>query len=275
MPPRTPEGAALFERDGGFVVPTQIARGPWRRDALHGGAVAALLATALDLPGRTPVRTVFDLLGPVPNERLRLRTDAAEGGQRVQRQTVTLHAGDRLVARAQALGIRQIPLDVPAHERGLPDPFADVPPPELDRPRPQIGEAIGWEGFDSAAVSVRRLPTPSHPAGATCLYVNLLVPVIAGEPVAPLARAAAAADYASSDLNTVLSFDSWTFMNAELTLHLARVPQDSWVGVVSTALAGPDGGGLGMAALFDPAGRLGQCGQALVVEARERVVSTT
>ncbi|WP_030172122.1 hypothetical protein [Spirillospora albida] len=50
----TTDETALFERDGSRIVPRDRARGPWRRDALHGGAVAALLASAVDVPASAP-----------------------------------------------------------------------------------------------------------------------------------------------------------------------------------------------------------------------------
>src|SRR5262249_53704532 len=106
--------------------------------------------------------------------------------------------------------------------------------------------------------------------GVTRLYVNLLVPVVAGEPVHAISRAAAAADYASSNLGVRLPFEHWSFMNADLTLHMARVPADSWIGIESSELVAPNGSGLSHAALFDPKGRFGHSAQSLVVEPRAR-----
>jgi len=265
------DAGALYVRDGAHVVPTELARGPWRRDALHGGAVAALLASALDLPGRTPVRVTFDLLASVPMAPLRLLVSPAEGGQRVARQTVTLLAGDVEVARAQALAIRHVDLDLPATLRP-PDPFAGVAVPDLTRTRPKVRDLVGWTCFDSDAISARTLPV-ELPDYAMGIYVKLLVPVVAGEPTPSISRAAAAADYASSSLAGRMHFDSWSFMNADLTLHLSRVPADEWIGLAGTAVIDPNGSGLSVAQLFDPRGRLGQSIQSLVVESRARVGS--
>jgi hypothetical protein len=265
----TTDEAALFHRDGDLVVPTELARGPWRPDALHGGAVAALLASALDLPGRTPVRVTFDLLSSVPCAPLRLLVTSPEGGERVARQTVTLLHGDTEVATAQCLAIRHADLDLPPTPQP-PDPFDGVDVPDLTRTRPKVAEMVGWSCFDSDAISARTLPA-ELPAYAMGIYVKLLVPVIAGEPTPSISRAAAAADYASSSLAGGMSFDSWSFMNADLTLHLSRIPADDWIGLAGTAVIDPNGSGLSVAQLFDPNGRLGQSIQSLVVEARSRV----
>lgn len=260
---------ALYVRDGDLVVPTELARGPWRPDALHGGAVAALLASALDVPGRTPVRVTFDLLKSVPYSPLRLVVAPAEGGERVARQRVSLYDGEVEVATAQALAIRHVDLELPERPEP-PDPFAGVPVPDLTRTRPKVADMVGWTCFDSHAISARTLATelPNYAMG---IYVKLLVPVIAGEPTPSISRAAAAADYASSSLAGGMSFDAWSFMNADLTLHLSRVPADEWIGLAGTAVIDPNGSGLSVAQLFDPNGRLGQSIQSLVVESRVRV----
>ncbi|GAB3760998.1 thioesterase family protein [Nocardioides ginsengisegetis] len=265
----TAQARALFVRVGELVRPTELARGPWRPDALHGGAVAALLASALEVPGRTPVRVTFDLLRSVPYAPLRLVVTLPEGGERVVRQTVSLLSGNVEVATAQALAIRQVNLKLPSRPEP-PDPFAGAPVPDLTHTRPKVAEMVGWTCFDSDAISARTL-SAELPGNAKGIYIKLLVPVIAGEPTRSISRAAAAADYASSSLAGRMDFDSWSFMNADLTLHLSRIPADDWIGLAATGVIDPNGSGLSVAELFDPKGRLGQSIQSLVVEARTRV----
>jgi hypothetical protein len=263
--------AALFERDGSHVVPTDYARGPWRRDSLHGGAVAALLASAIDVPGCTPVRITFDLLAPVRTTPLTIQVTRPEGGRRVARQSIMLFAGDTPVASAQCVAVRRAELDLPESVADQRSPFADIPEPDLNRSRPEAAEAIGWECFDSRAVAVRMLRSPELGEHRVGLWISLLVPVVAGEPTPELARVAAAADYGSAATSMLLPFDRWSFMNAELSLHLSREPIGPWVGLVSTGVVQPNGCGLGAGALYDRSGPLGQSAQALVVEERERI----
>jgi len=261
---------ALFERDGPRIVPTGLARGPWRPDTLHGAAVAAVLACGIDVPGWTPVRVTFDLLAPIRSVPMTLSVTEAEGGKRVVRQTVTLLEGDTPVARAQCLAVRKAELELPEGATAHPDPFAGVPVPDLTRPKPNVSEAVGWESFDGGAVSLRSLKSPDLDGNSIGMWVSLLVPVIAGEPTPSLARAAVAADYASAATNTRLSFERWSFMNAELSLHVSREPVGPWVGLVSVGVVQPGGCGLSVGTLYDSGGRLGQSAQALVVEARSR-----
>ncbi len=263
-----PRDAALFERDGSRIVPTGYARGPWRRDALHGAAVAGLLACGIDVPGWTPARVTFDLLAPVPAVPMTLVTSVAEGGKRVVRQTVTLTADDVPVARAQCVAVRRAELDLPEGATEHPDPFAGAPVPDLSRPTPAARGVVPWDCFDSSSVSVRSLRSPELDGGGVGLWINLLVPVIAGEPTPAIARAAVAADHASAATNARLPFDRWSFMNAELSLHVSREPVGPWVGLVCSGVLQPNGCGLSVATLYDSGGRLGQSAQALVLEAR-------
>lgn len=207
-------------------------------------------------------------MAAVPCSPLRLEVGEPEGGSRVARQTISLYAGEDEVARAQCLAIRHVGVDLPPAVEP-PNPFDGLELPDLDRARPKVAEMVGWECFDSAGMCARTLKA-ELPEYATGVYVNLLVPVIAGEPTRPLSRAAAAADYASNHLANRLHFDRWSFMNADLTLHLSREPSDSWVGVVSTCVVDGNGAGLSVAQLFDEKGRLGQSIQSLVIEERTR-----
>ena len=260
---------ALFERDGAHLVPTMMARGPWRPDALHGAAVAALLAGALEIPARTLTRICVDLVASVPFAPLTLEVADADGGRRVGRRTVALLAGGVVVARAQGVAIRETHLDLPPATSEVPNPFAGVPVPDLSSPRQGIVEQVGWEGFDSTAVSLAYLRGDARPAHTVCQYVNLLVPVVAGEPISAVSRAAVAADFGSSHTYRRLPFADWTFMNADLTVSLVRPPADGWVGLACTSLAGAHGAGITMATLADEHGVLGQSSQSLLVEARE------
>jgi hypothetical protein len=69
-------------------VPTEHARGPWDVRSLHGGAPAALMATAFERvqPGaELPIaRLRFELLRPIPFAPLSISTQITRPGRRVQ-----------------------------------------------------------------------------------------------------------------------------------------------------------------------------------------------
>ena len=95
--------AALFVREGEHLVPTAFSVGPWRPDALHGSAVAALFGALLEEDGVTVARVTMDLLGAIRLRPLRVTMTEGGGGRRVRRRTATLHDGDKAVAQATAL----------------------------------------------------------------------------------------------------------------------------------------------------------------------------
>ena len=197
-----------------------------------------------------------------------LSVTAPEGGKRVVRQEITLLADGAPVASARCVAVRRGDLDLPEGATDHPDPFAGAAVPDLSTPTPGAREAVGWDCFDASAIRVHGLASPDVAEGSIGLWVNPLVPVIAGEETPAIARVAAAADYGSTATNARLPHDRWSFINTELTLHLSREPADSWFGLVATGVVQPVGAGLSVATIYDAAGRLGQSAQALVVEAR-------
>src|SRR4029077_12448173 len=138
---------ALFEQDGSRFLPTELARGPWTPEALHGGPPAALLARCAEhVPGgegTMVTRLTVELLRPVPVSPLAVETRVLRPGRKVQLVGASLHAGDVEVARATALRIRTL-------DRPLPTGIARPDPP----PGPERGVpgASAWsELIDYAA----------------------------------------------------------------------------------------------------------------------------
>lgn len=252
---------ALFVPDGDHLVPSVFAVGPWRPDALHGAAVAALFGAAFEREEGTLARVTMDMLATVPLETLRLVTEDEVGGRRVQRRTAALHAGSRVVAQAHAMYVAESPVE-------LPPPAGDVvgPPQEL-APLPE--RRTGWPGFESRAIALhtRRGAGESTMAG----WFRLLVPAIAGAPVTGIQMALAAADYTSGGTAMVLSLKRYTFMSIDLTLNLVRRPAGDWVGL-EAGRAALGGGGVGVAAsvLHDAQGALGHCTETQIIRALER-----
>jgi hypothetical protein len=95
----------------------------------------------------------------------------------------------------------------------------------------------------------------------------LKVPVIAGQDPSALQRTSAAADFGNG-VSRVLDFESHVFINPDLTVALARVPEGEWIGFdVITRLSGT-GFGQAESQVFDPAGPVGRAVQSLLVDER-------
>jgi acyl-coenzyme A thioesterase PaaI-like protein len=283
---------SVFLQTGeGRFTPTELARGPWDPRALHGGAPAALMTAALERlqPGaELPIaRLHFEFLRPVPLAPLELRTRIARPGRRVQTLEADLLAAgaddEQLVCRARALRILPIPDALPARALELVQARAD---PTL--PGPEDGHEVRFaldddqrRSFAATAMQMRFLQgrplkgglpeigdtDPHTPVGAATVWMRLRHPLLPGEPVSPLARVPAAADFGNG-VAAVLPFDEYLFINADLSIELDRRPEGEWIALDARTLLHPGGIGWAESVLHDARGPLGIARQALVVQPR-------
>ena len=259
-------GDALFLRDGNAFVPTELARGPWSPDALHGGPVAALLAglaEALPRPGPMhPARLTLDLLRPVPLAPLRGEARLLRPGRKVQLAEASLHSDGRELARATLLCVRSAELPLPEAHGG-----ASAPPPPGPETVPRTRPAwdTGAPAYHRDGVEHRVVRGAWGRPGPCTDWVRLQVPVVAGETPSPLQRVAAAADLGNG-ISAALPFGEWRFINPDLTIHLQRLPRGEWVCLDAATWPEGQGAGLAESQLFDEAGRLGRSLQSLLLE---------
>jgi hypothetical protein len=92
-------------------------------------------------------------------------------------------------------------------------------------------------------------------------------PLVAGEPVSPLARVLVAAD-SGNGVSAALDYRRHLFINTELSVHLVREPAGEWVLLDAITYVGPHGVGLSESVLYDETGRLGSAAQTLLVRRR-------
>jgi hypothetical protein len=257
--------SAVFEADGTTLLPSELARGPWSPDAMHGGAPAAALARAVERhdPGSASfvARLTVDLLRPVPLAPLEVVTRTTRPGRKVQWVEASLVADDVEVARAHALRLRMTP------PLGLPLPPEAAPtvrPPDestaIDVEFPRVQGLGFWR-----AVEFRIASGSWHETGPATIWFRLRVPVVAGEPPSPLQRVAAAADFGNG-LSTVLPRGQYLFINPDLSIHLHRHPVGEWVALEGESAAEDYGIGLAAVRLHDERGPIGRSVQSLLVD---------
>jgi hypothetical protein len=256
---------ALFERDGSRYVPTQLARGPWDPKALHGGAPAALFATACETydpgPAAFVARLTVELMRPVPLVPLELRVRTIRPGKKVQWLEAALLDDDgREVTRATVLRVRSDEVDT----RGSVHPAVDTPPGPGASVAHEFPFGEGAVGFWNVH-DVRLVRGSWVEPGPAVAWFRLQCPVVAGEPVSPIARVAAAADFGSGVSNPVRMTNA-AAINPELTVHVHRHPDGEWVCLESGAWAQPHGVGMAQTRLHDERGVIGRSVQSLLVE---------
>jgi hypothetical protein len=256
----------LFQPDGDIFLPSAMARGPWSRHALHGGATAALVARAVERHHdggveRRLARLTVELLRPVPVAPLRLAARTVRPGRKVRLVAVTVSAEGVEVARALALQLRvadvTLPADAVAGEATVPGP-------------PAAGEAVAddrWPAFHNAGCELRYSRGGWLRQGPGTVWIRLRSPVVSGEEPSPAQRAAAAADFGNG-VSMVLPFEEYLFLNPDLTLTLLRDPRGEWVCLDAVTRLGQEGAGLAESAVYDKAGRVGLAVQTLLVEPR-------
>jgi Thioesterase-like superfamily len=256
---------ALFERDGSRYVPTQLARGPWDPKALHGGAPSALFATVCEMydpgPAAFVARLTVELMRPVPLEPLDLRVRTIRPGKKVQwLEAGLLDEDEREVAHATVLRIRSDDVDT----SGSVHPIVDAPPGPGSVVAHEFPFGEGAVGFWNVH-DVRLVRGTWLEPGPAIAWFRLQCPVVAGEPISPIARVAAAADFGSGVSNPVRMTNA-AAINPELTVHVHRHPEGEWVCLESSAWAQPHGVGMAETRLHDEVGVIGRSVQSLLVE---------
>jgi hypothetical protein len=253
--------------DGRFTA-TEHARGPWSAEHQHAGPPSALIARAFehavaDDPGLQISRVTIELLAPVPLATLDVAASVYRAGRKVRRLDATLSAAGRPIARASALAVRTAPGDLAPVAL---DPHEPPPPPE--RGTPFTFPVFHASGVGYATAVDARCVRGGYPKNPTTVWIRARVALVDGEPPSPLQRVMIAAD-SGNGVAVVLDPRRYTFMNADLTVYLHRLPEGEWVCLDAVTAAVPGGVGVATSRLFDARGALGWALQGLVVEARD------
>jgi hypothetical protein len=245
---------ASFVPDGDRLVPTPWARSPWSDEMVNGHHVGGLIAWGAERDSPDPdlqlSRLTVDMVRPVPMRPLRVLARRVRDGRRLRAVDASVVDGDVEVARGSALLLRRS--EHPGGEPWAPQTW-DVPPPEA------VEGASGPLSFE-----IRQVADWNGRQGR--VWLREKVPFVAGEPLSPVLRAALMADFANPVANS--GRGGLEFINADLTLYLARDPVGEWIGVESTGHVGADGVGVGTAWMYDRDGRIGSCTAAALADPR-------
>ena len=216
---------------------------------LHGRLLAGLAARAAEGVDHDPelriARLTVDMFRSPPMSALNVTTSMVRDGRRVCVMEVSIRSRDAEVARATALLLRGGP-----HPEGMPwrAPMWDVPRPDA-LPAPAGSDDNG--GWEIRLIS----PGGFWTAERKQCWTRDRWQLVEGEDLSPAVRAALAADLPNPMANS--SAEGLQFINADLTLFLARAPVSDWIGVEVAGHLGHDGIAVGNCTLYDTSGAIG------------------
>jgi hypothetical protein len=205
-------------------------------------------------------RVTIDLMRPVPLAPLTIKTDVKREGRKIQLCAVTLLADDVAVVTASVLKIKMQALALPPEISERP---VALPGPAVSRPEPADFSSSSFVKGMSLRAARGRFGAP----GPGAIWYRVEWPLIEGFAVSQAMRAVVAADFCNGTAPS-LDFRQWTFINADLTVNMAREPVGDWILLDGCSWIGPDGAGLAMARLADERGTFGRAVQSLVIEKR-------
>jgi len=248
---RTPDG---FE-------PTPIAVGLWSPDTIHGVAASGLLAKAMEeelaasdvgAADLVPARYHVDLFRPARMVSTRVRVTTVHSGLRLallDAELVQDAADGTEVVCSRASATFLLPTEGTtsevwgSHDRGAPPPLEFAP--ETDEAHvPWFRSKKGWSQTFSEHQNAGR-----HATWQTAL------PTVAGERMTPFQAVASIAD--ATSMVTNWGAGGIEYINTDISLALARLPQGLQVGLRALEHVAVDGLAVGTAEVFDRGGTFG------------------
>lgn len=252
---------AYFERlDAGTYRATPETGGGWDPEELHFSPLGGLLvhairahASAHGTPGLQLSRVSFDILGRLAIGDYAIQVEISRPGRTIELIRATAAVAGRTVVEARAWML------IASETRAV----AGGEPPALPRPATVAPWRMTqhWPGGFVASLDIRAVE--QREVGRATAWVTTPVELLAGEPD-PVASFVALIDIANG-IAPRQKPTEWLFPNVDLTLHLHREPEYSWVGLDTTVVFGPSGLGVTSTVLHDERGPVGVANQAVTV----------
>lgn len=247
---------------------SELTRGPWDPAHQHAGPPSALACRALEQAaqahGLTHIsRFTANLLRPVPIGEIESHVVEDYVGKNAGHFSGELRAGGKTVLRFTALAQRENPIEVPADLPGHPWPQAPLPPKESPVVNmPFAGRQVGYTDLIENRQAKGRIFQ-----GPCAIWFRLNHPIIEGETPSPYQRTAVAAD-SGNGISAILDWNTYSFINSDLTINWLRRPQGEWVCLDAQTWMGDNGCALAESALYDQAGLIGRATQSLSIRRR-------
>ncbi len=252
---------AYFKREGAHAFhPTSHVSGAWNEQEQHIAPAIGLLTHMVERDrdqrrddGLVIGRLSYDILGTLPMDTVETSVSVVRPGRTIELVEATLSHGDRPAVRMRAWLMQ--PGDTGSLQGTS---FPRIPRPEEMSP---WDPTEVWAGGCIATIEVRRVQ--AEPGRAT-YWIRTPLPLVDGEQVSALARAAGMFDFANGMAARANPRDV-AFPNIDLTAHLFTEPYGEWLGFDTTVSFGPTGLGLTSSVVHDVHGPIGTVNQILTV----------
>lgn len=262
---------AIFTREGSAWLPTSAAMGPWG-DSLHGGAPAALLCHVIGEAVAAEfqlARLSLDLFRPVPCAPLEVSVRSLRQGRRLCVHEAVLSSGGKELVRASSLHTTAMTVSAEVSPARCPLPPQDTLPEGslADVVRMQSGRDLGEKDGLHLRLLVRR-DSGLDGGGAGGGWLRLPLDLAPGIPLAPMVQLAALADFANGVSQRRLEEPEGRigFINADISLHVLRMPAPGAVGLLSRNQHSPDGRGVVSAECWQEDGLIARVTQTVLAQ---------
>lgn len=255
--------APIFTRQDDGWNPAPQAMGPF--GGLHGGAVSGLLTgemeTMATAAGHGPaISAAVYLLRPAPLTLSETRPAPVREGGRVAVYENELWANGKLQAKASMCFLRPL-----ADGASVTDMPSDIAGATIGTPLLDPGTFPKWK-FPRASDAQSYLHAVDvREDGDGTIWIRALQPLF-GE-ATPFASTISFADFSTlfSVVATGERPNAGGWPNADLSVHLARLPDGPWIGLRTRSDWFADGRGVTEAEIWDVHGRIGRSTQAAVL----------
>lgn len=253
------ESTGYYRRLGdGHYLPTINVQGAWNAHEQHMAPISGLIAHELAMHNpREDMqigRLTFEILGLIPLEESHIDVRTIRPGRTIELLEADLVIGDRTIIRSRAWRLAK-------HDTST---YGGIELPRM--PGPQASEPSDafsiWPGGYIASLELHG-PHPGRP-GRRQGWVRSDVRLLEDEVAHPLGEYVAHVDSANG-LATRRNPRELMYPNVELSIHLIREPDPSWVGLDTSVSFGDDGLGLTTTVLNDIHGVVGHAAQCLTV----------
>ncbi len=258
-----PTNIPVFTSEKGKWQPAPQSMGPF--GGMHGGAVSGLLTGELETlasdAGHGPAisATVY-LVRPAPATLVETRPVAIREGGRVAVYENELWANDKLQAKASMCFLKDVPAG--SEISGIvPDIHGSV----TDAPLLDPADLPAWEfpRTPKAQSFLNAVDIRDDRNGT--IWIRATRPLF--DTATPFASTISFADFSTlfSVVATGERPNAGGWPNADLSMHLSRLPEGPWIGIKTRSDWFPDGRGMTESEIHDVYGRIGRSTQAVVL----------